>query len=164
MSKHSRSVIAQLNSINVDHWDDNPLNLIWKVTFAEFLQKSIHHPWSNCLTRMLSGYCDSNRFRLSLFIEYQVRYLIAQDGLSQDISPGIVDLMQSSIKSLKSIRRLAREFDFIVIMLKIKGKAEGIKFAFDIFKELNGLWNVSKLGVLLFFRQIKRFESLLWWK
>lgn len=122
MSKHSRSVIAQLNAINVDHRDDNPLNLIWKVAFVEFLQKSIHHPWSNCLARMLSGYYNSNRFGLSLFIEYQVRYLIAQDGLSKDISPGIIDLMQSSIKSLKSIRRLAGEFDFIIIMLKIKAK------------------------------------------
>jgi hypothetical protein len=71
---------------------------------------------------MLSGYCNSNRFGLSLFIEYQVRYLIAQDGLSKDISPGIIYLMQSSIESLKSIRRLAGEFDFIVIMLKIKAK------------------------------------------
>jgi hypothetical protein len=72
---------------------------------------------------MLSGYCDSDRFRLSLFIEYQVRYLVAQNGLSNDISPGVIDLMQGSIKSLKSIRRLAGEFDFIIIMLKIKAKA-----------------------------------------
>jgi hypothetical protein len=110
---------------------------------------------------MLSGNRNSNGFGLSLFIEYQVRYLIAQNGLSEYISPGVIEFMQGPIESLKSVRRLAGKFNLIIIMLKIKKKAQGIKVVFRIFKELNGLGNVGKLGVFLFFGQIKRFKSLI---
>jgi hypothetical protein len=161
MTQDSRSVVSQFNPININHWNNNPLNFITKVTFINLLQKTFHHPWSHTLSWVLSGYCYTNNFWLNFFIKHQVRYLIAQNWLSYDVSLGISQFMQRMIESLKSIRRLTSELDFVIVIFKIVKKAQSKKLTFWILKKLDGLGNVSKFGIFFFFGQIKRFESLI---
>lgn len=63
---HSCSVIAKDDSIDVDHWYEDPSDIIGSV--HESIDETLHQPRSNTFSRMLSRHDDCNRIGISMII------------------------------------------------------------------------------------------------
>lgn len=80
MPKNSRSIIAQNNSIDIDHGNDVPGYKIIAL-LAELINHALHHPRANSFTRMLSCDDDCNHFSLLFCLKYQIWDFGAHESL-----------------------------------------------------------------------------------
>ncbi len=157
MSEDASSVISKLNSINIDHGNNDPMNFFRKLDFVDCPKESFHHPWSNSLSGMLSCNSYSNYLSIGLFIERQVRNLISKNCLSDYEPSRIFKLSKWSFQSIISVGWLTTKVDFILIMLKLKTECQVEIISFNILLELHLVLYLHKLLIFFFFRQIKRF-------
>lgn len=75
---NSCPIIAQDHSIDIDHRQQDPTIRIR--IFHQFLNKTLHHPRSNTLSRVLPSHSHNHNITASILVHNKCFYLIAQNS------------------------------------------------------------------------------------
>jgi hypothetical protein len=118
---HSRSIVSQDNSIDVDHWQKNPTDLVGILN--KFINKTLHHPRTNTLSGMLPSHHDNNCLAICILVYNKGFDLIPKDG-SGNLHPKEGERFVDFAVSVIGVRRLRTELDLIITVLEVVLKAE----------------------------------------
>ena len=85
IAQKTSSVVAQHNSIDVDHRNNKPSEIIGGC--LQSIDKSLHHPWANSLPRMLPSNNNNQGFAIINLVDQKSIYFVTKNTFAHLYCP-----------------------------------------------------------------------------